>query len=108
MCAASLSAISSGASPLLRPPGLVVAGCRAAVAAAQDRAARMIGQRRPGHVRLVRLFPGIALPRLWDLVIHMVQPRVPFRRYLRPLGLALVDDPAPFAAEPAAAERCRP
>ena len=78
-----------------------------AVAAAQDRAARVIGIGRAGHVRLVRLFPRIARARPRHLVDHMVQPGVPFRRHLRALGLALVDDPAPLAAEPAAAEPLR-
>jgi hypothetical protein len=50
--------------------------------------------------------PRIAQPRLRHLVIHIVQPSVPFRRHLGPLGLALIH-PAPHAAEPAAAERLR-
>src|SRR5205814_5009618 len=52
----------------------------------------------------VRLFPGVALARLRHLVDHVVQPGMPFRRHLGAFRLAIVDDPAPLAAEPAAAQ----
>src|SRR5271168_2469550 len=89
---------------LFRRPRLVIAGRAIAVAAAQHRAGRMVGLWRPGHVRLVVLFPGIALARLRQLVDHVMQPGMPFRRHLGAFRLAIVDDPAPLAAEtPAAA-----
>src|SRR5437667_6720189 len=88
---------------LFRRPWLVIAGRRDAVAAAQHRAARVIGLGRAGQVRLVRLLPGIALARLRHLVDHVVQPGVPLRRHLGTLRLAIVDDPAPLAARPPAA-----
>src|SRR5262249_7671689 len=92
---------------LTRDPGLVIAGRAAAMPAPQDRTRRMVGQRRPGHVRLMRLLPGIALPRLRHFINHVVQPGMPFRRHLRALGLAIVDNPAPLAAETPSAERLR-
>src|SRR6266496_3344164 len=92
---------------LFRRPRLVIAGRANAVAAAQHRAGRMIGERSPGHVRQVVLFPGMALARLGRLVDHVVQPGMPFRRYLGAFRLAIVDDPAPVAPEPPAAAPCR-
>src|SRR5712691_9873378 len=87
---------------LFRRPRLVIAGRAKAVAAAQHRAGRMVGHGGPGHVRLVVLFPGIALARLGQRVDHVVQPGMPFRRDLGALWLAIIDDPAPVAAEPPA------
>src|SRR5216683_3965666 len=89
--------------PLFRRPRLVIAGRASAVAAAQHRAGRMVGLRGPGHVRQVVLFPGMALARLGQLVDHMMQPGMPFRRHLGAFRLAIVDDPAPVAAKPPAA-----
>src|SRR6266851_6610132 len=88
---------------LFRRPRLVIAGRASAVAAAQHRAGRMVGQGGPGHVRQVVLFPGMALARLGQLVDHVMQPGMPFRRHLGALRLAIIDDPAPVAAEPPAA-----
>src|SRR5258708_15399926 len=89
---------------LFRRPRLVIAGGADPVAAAQHRAGRMIGKRRAGQVRLVVLFPGVALARRWHLVDHVVQPGVPLRRHFGALRLAVVDDPAPDATEAPAAE----
>jgi hypothetical protein len=58
----------------------------------------------PGHVRLVVLFPGMALARLGQFVDHVMQPGMPFRRHLGAFRLAVVDDPAPLAAEAPAAQ----
>src|SRR5712691_12396444 len=88
---------------LFRRPRLVIAGRANPVAAAQHRARWMVGLFGSGHVRLVVLFPGIALARLGQLVDHVVQPGMPFRRHLGALRLAIVDDPAPVAAKPPAA-----
>src|SRR5271170_7966034 len=88
---------------LFRRPRLVIAGGADTVAAAQHRARRMVGQRGPGHVRLVVLFPGMALARLRQLVDHVMQPGMPFRRHLGALGFAIIDHPAPLAAEASAA-----
>src|SRR5216684_4563949 len=88
---------------LFRRPRLVIAGRASAVAAAQHRAGRMVGQGGPGHVRQVVLFPGMALARLGQLVDHVMQPGMPFRRHLGAFRLAVVDDPAPVAAESPAA-----
>src|SRR3984957_1548740 len=53
-----------------------------AVAAAQDRARRVVGIARAGHVWLVRLLPGMAgAVGARHLVHPMVQPGVPFRRH---------------------------
>src|SRR5712691_1652996 len=102
----TLPLIARAPAPLFRRPWLVIAGRANAVAAAQHRAGRMVSQGGPGHVRLVVLFPGIALARLRQLVDHVVQPGMPFRRHLGALRLTVVDDPAPIAAEaPAAAPR---
>src|SRR6266436_9641610 len=100
----TLPLIARVPAPLFRRPRLVIAGRAEAVAAAQHRAGRMVGQGGAGHVRLVVLFPGIALARLGQLVDHVVQPGMPFRRHLGALRLAIVDDPAPVAAEAPAAE----
>src|SRR5712691_6053252 len=89
---------------LFRRPRLVIAGRANAVATTQHRAGRMVGERGPGHVRLVVLFPGMALARLGWLVDHVMQPGMPFRRHLGALRLAIVDDPAPVAPETPAAE----
>src|ERR1700693_1578573 len=88
---------------LFRRPRLVIAGRAVAVAAAQHRARRMVGLRGPGHVRLMILFPGMALARLGQLVDHVMQPGMPFRRHLGAFRLAVIDDPAPVAAEAPAA-----
>src|SRR5215470_12298691 len=85
-------------------PWLVIPGRAGAMAAAQDRAGRVISQRRAGHVRLVWLLPGIAdTVRPRELVNGVMQPGVPFRRHLGALGLAVIDDPALFTARPPAA-----
>src|SRR5438270_1636189 len=89
---------------LSRGPGLVIAGGAWAMPAAQHRARRVVGLRRPGQVRLMRLLPRVTLARLRHLVDHVMQPGMPFRRHLRALRLAVVDDPAPFAAEAPAPE----
>src|ERR1700730_18159252 len=92
------------AAGLFGGPRLVIPGGAGPMAAAQDRARRMIGVRGAGHVRLVRLLPGIAgTVGARHLVHRMVQPGMPFRRHFRCLWLAVVDDPALLAAEPAAA-----
>src|SRR5277367_1546801 len=89
-----------------RRPRLVIASRTIAVAAAQHRAGRMVGQRGPGHVRLVILLPRMALARLGQVVDHVMQPGMPFRRHLGAFRLAVVDDPAPVAAEsPTAVQR---
>src|SRR5208283_1657485 len=88
---------------LFRRPRLVIARGAGAMPAAQHRPLRVIGLRRAGQVGLVRLFPGIVRPRAGHLVDRVMQPGVPLRRNLRALRLALVDDPAPLAAEAAAA-----
>src|SRR6516162_10233806 len=80
-------------------PRLVIPGRASTAATAQDRAPRMIGEGCPGHVRLMLLLPRIAdAVRSWDLVDRMVQPGVPFGRYLRPLRLTVIHDPTLFAA----------
>src|SRR5271167_3969958 len=77
--------------------------------AAQDRARRMIGVGRAGHVRLVLLLPGIAdAVSSRDLVDRVVQPGMPFRGHLRPLRLAVIHDPALFAAGAPTAAPQRP
>src|SRR6185437_27993 len=81
-----------------RRPGLVIAGRPGPVPAAEDRPGRAIGARGPGQVRLVRLFPFIPLAIGRHRVGRVMQPGVPFRRNLGPLGLAPVDYPAPLAA----------
>src|SRR5579885_55138 len=96
------------APPLARRPRLVVAGRARPPRAAQDRAGRPVGGGGAGQVRLVRLLPRIARPHPRHRVHRMVQPGVPFRRHLRALRLAAVDDPAPLAAEAAAAATARP
>src|SRR5260370_17237683 len=97
------------AAALFGCPRLVIPGGAGPMAAAQDRARRVIGIGRAGHVWLVRFFPGMARTvGARHLVHRMVQPGMPFRRHFRPLRLAVVDDPALLAAEPAAAapQRC--
>src|SRR5712691_4040847 len=101
---AGYPAVAARAGALFRRPRLVIAGGADPVSAAQHRAGRVIGERRAGQIRLVRQLPRIFLARRWHLVDHVVQPGVPLRRHLGTLGLAVVDDPAPVAAEaPAAA-----
>src|SRR5438034_10372678 len=92
---------------LFRRPRLVIAGWASAMAAPQHRAGRMVGQRGPGHVGQVVLFPGMALARLGRLVDHVMQPGMPLRRHLGALRLAIVDDPPPVAAESPAAPPLR-
>src|SRR6201995_148047 len=90
-------------------PGLVIPCGAGPGAAAQDRARRVIGVGRAGHVRLVRYLPGRAGPVAARQLVHgMVQPGMPFRGHLRRLRLAVVDDPPLLAAEPAAAAPQRP
>src|SRR5690349_3286364 len=97
------------AAALFGCPRLVIPGRPGATPAAQDRARRVIGVGRTGHVRLMRLFPGIARavgPR--QLVDRVMQPGMPLRRHLRRLRLAMVDHPALLAARPPAAAPHRP
>src|SRR5205823_4193634 len=78
----------------LRGPRLVVAGRAGPVAATQDRARRIIGIGRAGHIRLIPLLPGVARPvGPRQLVPRMVQPGMPFGRHFRALRLAIVDHP---------------
>src|SRR6476619_7043531 len=86
----------------LRLPRLVVAGRRRPVAAAQERALRMIGVDRAGEVRQVILLPRVLLLDVLGpgRVLHrVVEPAVPGRGDAARLGLAVVDDPAPLATE---------
>src|SRR5208282_1825765 len=82
-----------------RGPRLVIPGRAGPVPAAQDRARRVIGVGCAGHVRLVLLLPGIAdAIGARHLVDRVVQPGVPLGWHLGPLRLAIIDDPALFAA----------
>src|SRR5713226_8660449 len=67
---------------LFRRPWLVISGGANPVAAAQHRPRWMVGLFGPGHVRLMVLFPGVALARLGQFVDHVMQPAMPFRRHL--------------------------
>src|SRR5438046_3315830 len=84
---------------LSRGPGLVVAGGAWAMPAAQHRARRVVGLRRPGQVRLMRLLPRVTLARPRHVVDHVMQPGMTFRRRLLALRLAVVDVELTFAED---------
>src|SRR5262249_5547253 len=85
-------------------PRLIIPGGGGAVAAAQHRAARVIGKGRAGHIRLVLLLPRVARTvGARDLVDRMMEPGMPTRGHLGCFRLTIVDDPTLFATGPPAA-----
>src|SRR5215469_16957521 len=93
----------------IRCPRLVIPSSVRPMAAAQDRAPRIIRKGGAGHVRLMRLFPRVSgTVRTRHLVHRMMQPGMPLGGHFRPLRLAIIYHPALFAAEPPAAASCGP
>src|ERR1700722_739042 len=100
---ARLRASFAGPTLLFRRPRLVIAGGARAMPAAQHGAGRVIRQRRPGHIGLMRLLPRKMRPLARHLVDRVMQPGMPFGRDFRAFRFAVIDDPAPLAAEAATA-----
>src|SRR5688572_1548082 len=81
----------------VRRPRHIIAGRLRALALAQDRALRPIGQRGAGPVRQMRQLPGARLVRFLARrrLGRESEPAAPARRHLGRVDLAVIDDPAP-------------
>ena len=85
----------------VRTPRFVISGCRISSTALRHRSRRLVRRRSAGEIGNVRFLPVPAGRRVGrHLVGRVVQPRVPFRRHLRTLDLATVENPAAAASRP--------